>query len=56
VADEGNAEPKCSHWVKCVNGIITQSPDLDDVGGCAVGCCDYYRCRVCGERIVIEYD
>lgn len=52
----GIAERKCSHWVHCPNGIITYSADLESVGGCAEGCCDYYRCRVCNEHIVIEYD
>jgi hypothetical protein len=46
----------CTHWVHCENGIITRSPDLECVGGCSEGCCDYYKCKVCGKSITIEYD
>jgi len=47
---------ECEHWVYCPNGMITRSPDLEDIGGCSEGCCDYYRCKICGERITVEYD
>lgn len=29
-------------------------PESDDDGGCSEGCCDDYRCRVCGKRYRIE--
>ena len=28
---------------------------MEDVGGCPEGCCDDYRCRVCGKKIRIEW-
>lgn len=25
-------------------------------GSCSEGCCDYYRCKICGNKETIEYD
>lgn len=42
-ADGGVTSPRCCH-----------EPMKDD-GGCAEGCCDDYKCEVCGKRIRIEW-
>lgn len=46
----------CTHWVTCTDGVVERSSDLRDTGGCSEGCCDYYECTVCGEKITIRYD
>jgi hypothetical protein len=28
---------------------------MKDVGECSQGCCDYYRCEVCGHHQTCEY-
>lgn len=28
---------------------------MDDDGGCSEGCCDDYKCGVCGKRIRVEW-
>ena len=34
---------------RCCGGKMT------DAGGCSTGCCDYYRCALCGKRLVVEW-
>ena len=29
--------------------------EMDDAGGCSSGCCDDYRCGVCGYEVRIEW-
>jgi len=41
------------------NGVVTSpvccdSP-MEDDGGCSEGCCDDFKCKVCGKRIRLEY-
>ena len=33
----------------------SQTPTLT-CGSCSEGCCDYYRCKICGNKETIEYD
>lgn len=38
-----------------VSSPMCCSQPMKDDGGCGQGCCDDYRCAVCGETIRIEW-
>lgn len=41
------------------NGIVSApiccGVEMEDDGGCSEGCCDDFKCKVCGKRIRLEY-
>lgn len=46
---------KCDHAVTVQNGVMTYSDDVVCVGECSEGCCDYFRCTICGHRFKVEH-
>lgn len=28
---------------------------MEDAGECSEGCCDYFKCKICGKRIRLEH-
>lgn len=55
------AEPETGRWPAQINKDGTVSGPgccgvkMVDDGGCAEGCCDDYRCTVCGKTIRVEW-
>lgn len=50
---------KCPHphRVQIVNVQTWETklpPHIEDIGTCAEGCCDKYRCKECGESFLVE--
>jgi hypothetical protein len=49
------SKEKCDHSVNVENGVMTYSNDIECIGECSEGCCDYFRCKVCNHRFKVEH-
>jgi len=45
---------KCER-VELNGGVVTVPDSIEHVGDCGQGCCDDYRCKLCGHVFRVEW-
>lgn len=48
-------EHECGKVTISQQGVVSYPDTVECIGGCRDGCCDDYRCKVCGKTWRIEW-
>lgn len=48
-------EHRCGQVRIDTNGVVSYPKTIVNIGDCGTGCCDDYKCTVCGQEFRIEW-
>jgi hypothetical protein len=53
---QGKEIVKCDHIVVVTKGMLIYNTEtVVCTGECSEGCCDYFKCKICGKRWKVEH-